>query len=80
VFRGSSHGGQKLAIKVIKTTKDRNFLEKEKMAGKLLRHPGVVKLVDCYETITKYYLSFEYIEGLNLLQYLEEIHSITGIC
>lgn len=46
--------------------------QREVEAGRILKHPGVVQIRDSFETQDDYYLVMEYLQGKDLVDYMEK--------
>ena len=73
---------EKVAIKILdkkklKKDKDKKRLEKEIKILKSLRHPNIVHLFSDIQDKSNIYLIMEYIEGIELLQYISSNSKLT---
>jgi len=64
--------GKKVILKKIdKAQTTENFIEKEIKAGTFIKHPNIVRLYKHFEDSTHNYLILEYIDGVDLYDFLE---------
>lgn len=82
VYRGRrTHGGQPVAIKVLRRrfSADQEAVQRfiqEAEAGMKLIHPNIVKIYDFGEQDRNYYMTMEYVEGMNLREFLKLRHRL----
>jgi len=72
VFLATNAKGEKFAVKKI-PRKGENFMVRlrEVAANARLKHPNIVRYHDHYETPEFCFVLFEYVDGIDLFQYLE---------
>jgi serine/threonine protein kinase len=82
VYRGVKEpGGQPVAIKVLRKrfTTDPDSVKRfnqEAEAGMKLNHPNIVRIYDYGEVDKNYFMTMEYVEGMNLRNFLRVRHRL----
>eukprot|EP00668_Euglena_longa_P018925 GGOE01023585.1.p1 GENE.GGOE01023585.1~~GGOE01023585.1.p1 ORF type:complete len:512 (-),score=173.18 GGOE01023585.1:331-1836(-) len=76
------HTGQKVALKIIaleslKSSKALKRVQLEISILRLLKHPFVTELLDCFQTDDNLFICLEYMEGGDLYQHLQ--HNASGL-
>mmetsp|Transcript_21465 Transcript_21465/g.30029 ORF Transcript_21465/g.30029 Transcript_21465/m.30029 type:complete len:267 (+) Transcript_21465:162-962(+) len=73
VFLVRNPNHQPVAVKAIKKQSNQKIedMQREISAGKLLKHKSIVQFMDTVEDEQNWYLIMEYIEGENLLQFVQ---------
>lgn len=73
VYLATNRKGKQVVVKKISTIRvSAELIRNEVYAGKKLRHPHIVKMIDQFETGSHCYIVLEYIRGQDLLQYMIE--------
>jgi len=71
VYMATNRKGKELVVKKISTLRvSADLIRNEIYAGKKLRHPHIVKMVDHFTEGLYTYIVLEYIKGTDLLQYM----------
>jgi len=71
VYMATNKKGKSLVVKKISTIRVQDeLIRNEVYAGKKLRHPHIVKMLDTFTEGLHCYIVLEYIKGVDLLQYM----------
>jgi len=75
VYLAESFDGKSMVMKRISkssTLFSREYIRREKLAGEILDHQGIVQCLVTFETPNNVYLVFPYYRGMDMIAYLED--------